>query len=207
MTGPFSGEYFVAKKGDEEAAKTEKKVEAKKEEVAEEAKKAVEEDALNANEGEAVAQKAEEEEEEDEGEDVAEMVSLFKFNFVNVTQTHYVAQGVFGENGAYQAVISASSAPSFSMTIYRLVDGKTAEYTTVLAKKYVPPKQPTFMQKYGMLFMMGAMMIMQMAKGPMGAANQAAAPAAGDAPAGDAPAAPAGAAAPAAAAAAAPSDS
>lgn len=124
--------------------------------------------------------------EDDEEDDELDLQSVFKFNFVNMTEGHYVSQGVFGENGAYQAVISTGAKPSFTMTIYKTVDGKATEYTTVLAKKFIPRPQPTFMQKFGMPLMMGAMLLMNMAKGPMagGAAPAgAAAHAAGAAPA------------------------
>jgi len=136
-----------------------------------------------------------EEEEEEEEEDDIDLQSIFKFNFVNITEGHFVSQGLFGESSAYQAVISNGAKPSFTMTIYKIVDGKASEYTTVLAKKVLPKPQPSFMQKYGMLIMMGVMMMMNMAKTPS-MAGGAAAGGEGAAAGGDGAAA-AGAAAPA----------
>ena len=168
LSGPFVGEYLVEKA----AAATETATEEEKPET-------VGEDmGLKATEAEV------KEADEDDEDDELDLQSVFKFNFVNLTEGHYVSQGVFGENGAYQAVISTGAKPSFTMTIYKTEDGKATEYTTVLAKKFIPRPQPTFMQKFGMPIMMGAMLLMNMAKGPMGGA--AGAPAAGAAPAGGA---------------------
>jgi len=180
LSGPFVGEYLIAK-SDEEGAPAE-------------AKKEVEEPlgedmGLKATEPTVVEKEEDEDEEEDDAE--LDLLSICKFNFVNVSEGHFVAQGTWGENGVYQAVISTGAKPSFTMTVYKIVDGKASEYTTVLAKKIVPRPQPTFMQKYGMLIMMAVMMMMNMAKTPSMAGG-----AAGEG--GDAAAAPAGDAAPAA---------
>jgi len=183
LSGPFVGEYFFVKE-DEEAPATATATEAEKkpEELGED---------MGLKATEPTVKKTEEEEEEDEEEETElDLQSIFKFNFVNVTEGHFVSQGTWGENSVYQAIISNGAKPSFTMTIYKVVDGKTTEYTTVLAKKILPRPEPSFMQKYGMLIMMGTMLLMNMAKTPSmagGAAaggegdNAGAAPAGGDA--------------------------
>lgn len=111
----------------------------------------------------AAAKKDDDDENELEGE--VEFEVLFKFSFVNVTAGHFVSQGAFGAHGAYQAVISAGAAPSFAMTVYELNDADAAtEYGTVLAKKVLPPRQPSFFQKYGLALMMGVMMLMNFSR-------------------------------------------
>jgi len=184
LSGPFVGEYFTVK-GDE-AANVEKKPAAAEgaatEELGEDmGLKATEPTVKPTNEN------TEDEDEDEDEEEELDLQSIFKFNFVNVTEGHFVSQGTWGENGVYQAIISNGAKPSFTMTIYKVVDGKTTEYTTVLAKKVLPRPQPSFMQKYGMLIMMGVMLLMNMAKGPSMAGGAAAggdAAAAGAAPAG-----------------------
>jgi len=181
LSGSFVGEYLIVKSDEEGAAAPEKKDE---EVLGEDMGLKATEPTLKEKEGD------EEDAEEEEDADL-DLQSVFKFNFVNVTEGHFVSQGAWGENGMYQAIISTGAKPSFTMTIYQLVDGKTAEYTTVLAKKIVSRPQPSFMQKYGMLIMMGVMMMMNMAKTPSmaggaaagGEGGEAAAPAGGDAPA------------------------
>jgi len=180
-SGPFIGEYLVMKTDGEAAAPETKK---------EDAEPLGEDMGLKATEP--TLEEKEDDDDDDEEEEDVDLQSMFKFNFVNLTEGHYVSQGTWGENGVYQAVISTGAKPSFTMTIYKVVDGKASEYTTVLAKKIVPRPQPTFMQKYGMLIMMGVMMMMNMAKTPSMAGGAAAgeggdaagaAPAAGGAPA------------------------
>jgi len=178
LTGPYVGEYLLVKEAEEGA---EEKKPAPVEDLGEDmGTKATEP---------TVEEKEEEEEEEQKEEEELELLSLFKFNLVNVTEGIFISQGAFGEDGAYQAVISATAKPSFTMTVYRLVDGKTAEYTTVIAKKILPRPQPTFMQKYGMLIMMGSMLLMNFFKTQNGVAGAGAggdAAAAGAAPAAEA---------------------
>jgi len=163
VSGQFVGEYLVVKSDEAETPKEEKKEE----------KEVLGEDmGLKATEPTLEEKKEEDEDNAEEEEDAdLDLQSIFKFNFVNVTEGHFVAQGAYGENGVYQAIISNGAKPSFTMTIYKVVDGKTTEYTTVLAKKIVPRPQPSFMQKYGMLIMMGVMMMMNMAKTPSMAAG------------------------------------
>jgi len=182
LSGPFVGEYLIAKSDEEAAPKEGEKAETKE---------ILGEDmGLKATEPTLEETKEEDNEDAEEEEEDLDLQSIFKFNFVNVTEGHFVSQGTWGENGVYQAVISTGAKPSFTMTVYKVVDGKTSEYTTVLAKKIVPRPQPSFMQKYGMLIMMGVMMMMNMAKTPS-MAGGAAAGGEGDgaAPAGAAPAA------------------
>jgi len=173
LSDAFVGEYLIAKEDGNEVKTETKKPE---EELGEDM-------GLKAAEA-----KVEEKEEDEEDEEDVDLQSVFKFNFVNITEGHFVSQGTWGENGVYQAIISNGAKPSFTMTIYKVVDGKTTEYTTVLAKKILPRPEPTFMQKYGMLIMMGVMLLMNMAKTP----SMAGAAAGGDGAAGgDAAAAPA----------------
>jgi len=188
LSGQFVGEYLVVKSDEAAEAAAPAAEEKKKEEPAE----VLGED-MGLKATEPTVQEKEEEDEEEEEEDAdLDLQSVFKFNLVNVTEGHFVSQGPWGENGMYQAIISTGAKPSFTMTIYKIVDGKTSEYTTVLAKKIVPRPQPSFMQKYGMLIMMGVMMMMNMAKTPSMAGGNAAGEG-GDAAAagGDAAAAPA----------------
>jgi len=180
LSGPFVGEYLLVKSDDAAAEK-------KKDEEA--APEVGEDMGLKPTEN-TVEEKEEDEEDNDDAE--LDLQSLFKFNFVNLTEGHYVSQGAWGENGAYQAVISTGAKPSFTMTIYKIVDGKASEYTTILAKKVLPRPEPSFMQKYGMLIMMGTMLLMNFAKSPSMAGG--AAPAGGDAGAAAPAAAPAAAA-------------
>jgi len=185
LSGQFVGEYLEVKSDEAAAA-------APKEGEKAETKEILGEDmGLKATEPtleEAKEEDADEDAEEEEDEDL-DLQSIFKFNFVNVTEGHFVSQGTWGENGVYQAVISTGAKPSFTMTVYKVVDGKTSEYTTVLAKKIVPRPQPTFMQKYGMLIMMGVMMMMNMAKTPSMAGGAAQGEGGDAAPAADAAAA------------------
>ena len=75
------------------------------------------------------------------------LVSLFKFNFVNLTSGHYVAQGSYGAKGTYQMIISPNTAPSFTMAVFEYDDADAVkEYTTIFAKKYIPPKEAGFFQ-------------------------------------------------------------
>ena len=156
VSGQFVGEYLVVKSDEAEAPKEEK---------AEQKEVLGEDMGLKATEPTLEEKKEEDEENEEEDADL-DLQSIFKFNFVNVTEGHFVSQGVYGENSVYQAIISNGAKPSFTMTLYKVVDGKATEYTTILAKKIVPRPQPSFMQKYGMLIMMGVMMMMNMAKTP-----------------------------------------
>jgi len=181
LSGAFVGEYFAVK-GDENVATEEKKKPAEEQELGED---------MGLKATEATVEEKEEDEEDEEEE--LDLQSLFKFNFVNVTEGHFVSQGQWGEDGVYQAVISNGAKPSFTMTLYKVVDGKTTEFTTVLAKKILPRPEPSFMQKYGMLIMMGTMLLMNMAKTPSMAGG--AAPGEGAAAGGDAAPAPAPAAA------------
>jgi len=106
------------------------------------------------------------EDEEVEGAEQVEFATLYKFSFVNVSAGHYVSQGVYGTHGAYQAIISTGSAPSFVFTILEADEnGAATEYITVLAKKILPPRQPTFFQKYGLVLMMGVMLLTNFARG------------------------------------------
>jgi len=165
LSGPFVGEYLIAKPETEgEAAETEGKKKEPEEALGEDM-------GLKATEPTLKEKEEEEDDEDDDEEEELDLQSVCKFNFVNLTEGHYVSQGTWGESGAYQAVISTGAKPSFTMTLYKIVDGKASEYTTVLAKKIVPRPQPTFMQKYGMLIMMAVMMMMNMAKTPSMAAG------------------------------------
>jgi len=185
LSGPFVGEYLTVKTEEEAATKTEET----------EKKPATEElgEDMGLKATEPTVKENEENDDEDDEETDVDLQSVFKFNFVNVTEGHFVSQGTWGENGVYQAVISNGAKPSFTMTIYKVVDGKATEYTTVLAKKILPRPEPSFMQKYGMLIMMGTMLLMNMAKTPSMAGG--AAPGEGAAAGGDAAPAPAPAAA------------
>jgi len=179
-SGQFVGEYLIVKSEDGEAApKKEKADEEKKEVLGEDMGLKATEPTVQEKEGD-----------DDEDEEDLDLQTKCKFNFINVTDGHFVSQGTWGEDGVYQAIISTGAKPSFTMTIYKIVDGKTEEYTTVLAKKVLPPRQPSFMQKYGMLIMMGVMMMMNMAKtpsmAPAGGAGAEGGDAAAAAPAADA---------------------
>jgi hypothetical protein len=121
---------------------------------------------------EAAPPKPEGEDTEGETAEETEFVPLFKFNFLNVSAGHYVSQGTYGEHGVYQAIISTGAAPSFTMTIMSKEAG-SAEYTTVLAKKILPPKQQTFFQKYGLALMMGAILLMNFSRARGGAQQPA----------------------------------
>jgi len=175
LSSAFSGEYLIVKneEGATGAAAEEKKPET--EELGEDM-------GLKPTENK-VEEKEEEEEEEEEEE--LDLQSIMKFNFVNLTEGHFVSQGTWGENSVYQAIISNGAKPSFTMTIYKVVDGKATEYTTVLAKKVVARPEPSFMQKYGFLIMMGTMLLMTMSKNPSmaGGAGGAEGEGAGAAPA------------------------
>jgi len=186
LSSAFAGEYLIVK--NEEGATA---TPAEKKPAEDAATEELGEDmGLKAAEGKVEEKKDDEnEEDDDEEEEELDLQSIMKFNFINVTEGHFVSQGTWGENGVYQAVISNGAKPSFTMTIYKLVDGKATEYTTVLAKKVVARPEPSFMQKYGLLVMMVPMMLMQFLKGPApgGAAPEGGA--AGDAAAAPAPAA------------------
>jgi len=179
LSGAFVGEYFAVK-GEENAAEEKKKPAEQEQELGED---------MGLKATEATVEEKDEEDEEDEEE--LDLQSLFKFNFVNLTEGHFVSQGQWGENGVYQAVISNGAKPSFTMTLYKVVDGKATEFTTVLAKKILPRPEPSFMQKYGMLIMMGTMLLMNMAKTPSMAGGAAAGGEGGAAAGGDAAPAPA----------------
>jgi len=182
LTGPFSGEYLLLK--NEDVAEEEEKKEAPAATAA--APEDLGED-MGMKATEPTVEEKEEDEEEKEEEIELDLESVFKFHFVNLTEGIFISQGKYGEDSVYQAVISATAKPSFTMTLYKVVDGKTTEYTTVIAKKVLSPPQPSFMQKYGMLIMMGSMLLMNFFKAQPGAGA-----AAGGAAGGEAAAAPAG---------------
>ena len=97
-----------------------------------------------------------------------------RFAFENHTAHFFVAQGVF-QGTKYQLLVNEYAQPAFTLTLI----GADGAHYTVLARKILPPRQPTFFQKYGMFISMGLMMLMQFMKAKPQLEGEEGAPAAG----------------------------